>query len=81
MYAIRSYYVELKDGKNLLIHLRMSGRLHLVARDLPREKHEHVILNFIDGNQLRFHDTRKFGRIVITSYSIHYTKLYDAETP
>jgi formamidopyrimidine-DNA glycosylase len=58
---------ELKDGKNLLIHLRMSGRLHLLARDLPREKHEHVILNFIDGNQLRFHDTRKFGRIYLTA--------------
>lgn len=58
---------ELKDGDNLLIHLRMSGRLHLVVRDLPREKHEHVILNFIDGNQLRFHDTRKFGRIYLTA--------------
>jgi len=59
--------LELKNGENLLIHLRMSGRLHLVARNLPREKHEHVILNFIDGNQLRFHDTRKFGRIYLTA--------------
>jgi formamidopyrimidine-DNA glycosylase len=58
---------ELKDGDLLLIHLRMSGRLHLVVRDLPREKHEHVILNFRDGNQLRFHDTRKFGRIYLTA--------------
>ena len=58
---------DLKDGETLLIHLRMSGRLHLVARDMPREKHEHVILDFIDGNQLRFHDTRKFGRIYLTA--------------
>ena len=58
---------EFKNGEKLLIHLRMSGRLHLIARDLPREKHEHVILNFIDGNQLRFHDTRKFGRIYLTA--------------
>ena len=58
---------EFKNGENLLIHLRMSGRLHLVTRDLPREKHEHVILNFINGNQLRFHDTRKFGRIYLTA--------------
>jgi formamidopyrimidine-DNA glycosylase len=58
--------VQLKNGENLLIHLRMSGRLHLVSRNLPREKHEHVILNFRDGKQLRFHDTRKFGRIYLT---------------
>jgi formamidopyrimidine-DNA glycosylase len=58
---------EFKNGEYLLIHLRMSGRLHLVARDLPREKHEHVILRFSDGNQLRFHDTRKFGRIYLTA--------------
>lgn len=59
--------LELNNEENLLIHLRMSGRLHLVARNLTREKHEHVILNFRDGNQLRFHDTRKFGRIYLTA--------------
>ena len=58
---------EFESGENLLIHLRMSGRLHLVSRDLPREKHEYVILNLIDGNQLRFHDTRKFGRMYLTA--------------
>ena len=54
-------------GGQLLIHLRMSGRLHLVANDLPRKKHEHVILSFADGRQLRFHDTRKFGRFYLTA--------------
>ena len=49
------------------MHLRMSGRLHLIARESPRKKHEHVILNFKGGKQLRFHDTRKFGRIYLTS--------------
>jgi formamidopyrimidine-DNA glycosylase len=47
----------------MLLHLRMSGRLHLVPADAPRIKHEHVVLCFNDGRQLRFHDTRKFGRI------------------
>jgi len=51
----------------LLIHLRMTGRLHLVSNNLPRRKHEHVILRFADGRQLRFHDTRKFGRLYLTS--------------
>jgi formamidopyrimidine-DNA glycosylase len=58
---------DFKNGDNLLMHLRMSGRLHLIARESARKKHEHVILNFKGGNQLRFHDTRKFGRIYLTS--------------
>ena len=58
---------DFKNGNNLLMHLRMSGRLHLVFNDLPRSKHEHVILSLADGRQLRFHDTRKFGRLYLTS--------------
>jgi formamidopyrimidine-DNA glycosylase len=54
---------ELTDGYTLLLHLRMSGRLHLVAAGTPRIKHEHVILSLDDHRQLRFHDTRKFGRL------------------
>jgi len=52
---------------HMLLHLRMSGRLHLVPCDLPRKKHEHVILSFKDERQLRFHDTRKFGRFYLIS--------------
>ena len=53
----------LSDGNTLLLHLRMSGRLHLTSADAPRIKHEHVILSLGDGRQLRFHDPRKFGRL------------------
>jgi len=58
---------DLADGASLLIHLRMSGRLHWVPQEAPRERHEHVVLGFSDGSELRFHDTRKFGRIYLTS--------------
>ncbi len=58
---------DFNKGDNLLLHLRMSGRLHLVPYDLPRQKHEYVILSLTDGRQLRFHDTRKFGRFYLTS--------------
>ena len=54
---------DVADGHTMLLHLRMSGRLHLVSADTPRKKHEHVIIGFDDGRQLRFHDTRKFGRL------------------
>jgi formamidopyrimidine-DNA glycosylase len=54
---------DMTNGYTMLLHLRMSGRLHLVSADTPRNKHEHVILSFTDGRQLRFHDPRKFGRL------------------
>ena len=57
----------LSDGRAMLLHLRMSGRLHLVPAKTPRLKHEHVVISLQDGRQLRFHDTRKFGRIYLTA--------------
>lgn len=61
----RAKYIvcDLSGDAQLLIHLRMSGRLHLSEPEKPREKHEHVIIHLDDGRQLRFHDTRKFGRM------------------
>jgi formamidopyrimidine-DNA glycosylase len=53
------------SGHHMLIHLRMSGRIHLVSADAERQKHEHVIISFENGRQLRFHDTRKFGRVYL----------------
>lgn len=57
---------ELAENGYLLMHLRMSGRLHWVRQGSPRELHEHVVLRFNDGSELRFHDPRKFGRIFLT---------------
>jgi formamidopyrimidine-DNA glycosylase len=57
--------IGLETGLFLLIHLRMSGRLLLTAENHIRDKHEHVWLTFTDGHRLRFHDTRKFGRMYL----------------
>ncbi len=46
----------------LLIHLRMTGNLALVAADSPRGPHEHLRVNLDDGRALGYRDTRKFGR-------------------
>ena len=60
------YIVFNLSGKDhMLIHLRMTGRLHWVTAGQPRSKHEHVILKFQNQQQLRFHDTRKFGRLYL----------------
>jgi formamidopyrimidine-DNA glycosylase len=57
--------IDLAAGGHLLMHLRMSGRLHLVPADAERLPHEHVVLAFEDGSELRLHDTRKFGRVYL----------------
>jgi formamidopyrimidine-DNA glycosylase len=57
--------IDFAGGGNLLIHLRMSGRLHLVPAGTERLAHEHVVFAFEDSSELRFHDTRKFGRVYL----------------
>jgi len=45
----------------LIIHLGMSGRLHIISTDTPFGKHDHIDILF-DGNKLlRFRDPRRFG--------------------
>jgi formamidopyrimidine-DNA glycosylase len=73
IYRRAKYIVFDFDNKShLLIHLRMTGRLHLSGPENKIKKHEHVIFELNDGRHLRFHDTRKFGRIFLTKnpYSI-----------
>ncbi len=57
--------IDFADGEGLLIHLRMSGRLHLGPAAEERLPHEHVVIAFTDGSELRLHDTRKFGRVYL----------------
>lgn len=47
----------------LLSHLRMEGKFFLKKDVEPIEKHEHIIITFDDNTDLRYHDTRKFGRM------------------
>lgn len=51
------------DDYYLLSHLRMEGKYNIKDKDEPREKHEHVVFYFKDGETLRYRDTRKFGRM------------------
>ena len=47
----------------LLSHLRMEGKYFVKNHDEEINKHEHVIITFTDNTDLRYHDTRKFGRM------------------
>ena len=55
--------LDFSGGDAILIHLRMTGKLMLKDPGSPRSRHEHVILILDDALELRFHDTRKFGRV------------------
>jgi len=46
----------------LLIHLRMTGHLSVQPADSPPDPHERVAVALSDGREVRFRDTRKFGR-------------------
>lgn len=54
--------IGLESGDRLIVHLRMTGCLLVTPADYPCEKHTHVILSFENGSELRFEDTRRFGR-------------------
>lgn len=53
----------LSNEKVLISHLRMEGKYQIRPIDEKVDKHEHIIFNFDDNTSLRYHDTRKFGRM------------------
>ena len=58
---------DLSQGLFLLVHLRMTGHMNWESRHKPRHRHEHVILEVEGKRELRFQDTRKFGRMCLTT--------------
>ena len=55
--------MELGDGMRVIIHLRMTGCLLVTPPGFPEEKHTHVVIILSDGREIRFSDTRRFGRL------------------
>lgn len=61
----------------LISHLRMEGKYFVEKWDAPFDtKHTHVFIRFVDGRELRYHDTRKFGRMYV--YEKQDYRKYDA---
>ena len=55
MFVLDDYY--------LLSHLRMEGKYFIKNNKDKVLKHEHVIFKLDDGNELRYMDVRKFGKM------------------
>ncbi len=61
MFDLNDYY--------LLSHLRMEGKYFVKKSTDEIVKHEHIVISFEDGTDLRYHDTRKFGRMNLVKKS------------
>jgi len=57
----------LSQGETLIVHLKMSGHLAVVDKNIPADKHVHTIFELDNGQELRFRDTRKFGRVYLVN--------------
>ncbi|MEE9393876.1 MAG: bifunctional DNA-formamidopyrimidine glycosylase/DNA-(apurinic or apyrimidinic site) lyase [Planctomycetota bacterium] len=65
----RSKYLmlDVDRGYTLIVHLGMSGQFQLEPGDRELRKHDHVQFLLDDGRELRFHDPRRFGLVVVRS--------------
>lgn len=53
------------DDYYLLSHLRMEGKYFFKSSNDEINKHEHVIFDLNNGEELRYMDTRKFGKMYL----------------
>lgn len=70
---IGKYLIFDLDKYYLISHLRMEGKYYIKNHDEEINKHEHIIFTFEDNIDLRYHDTRKFGRMCL----INKDQLYE----
>lgn len=57
------------DDYYLLSHLRMEGKYFFKNKEEVIDKHEHIIFDLDDDMELRYKDTRKFGKMYLISKS------------
>lgn len=55
----------LDDGNVLILHLRMTGQVHIVAADTTPDSYTHVVMALDNGCHLHYRDLRKFGRFYL----------------
>lgn len=75
----RSKYLllETDGGSTILIHLGMSGSLRVIDPAADWKKHDHVGITLANGKQLRFHDPRRFGLVLLVTDPMSHALLKD----
>ena len=65
----KNILIQLRENATLWVHLKMTGQFRYLDRNTASHKHDLVVFDFepLDGfpadRQLRFNDTRRFGRL------------------
>jgi formamidopyrimidine-DNA glycosylase len=55
----------LSGGDYLIIHLKMSGRLRVEPAETKVHKYDRIVFSLSDGQELRFNNMRKWGRVYL----------------
>lgn len=65
----RAKYIQifLDTGAMLIIHLGMTGNLGIFPSSKSKVKHDHLYWSLGNGKELRYHDVRRFGFLVMLS--------------
>ncbi len=78
----RAKYLLIDCGSGtLIVHLGMSGRLWLVDRDTPPEKHDHWDLVLTNGKTVRLRDPRRFGLVLWHTGDVSNHRLFASLGP
>lgn len=72
----RGKYLLLRTNNGtLILHLGMSGSLHITDKTHPPEKHDHFDIEFSNKKILRLRDPRRFGAVLWTKKEPYQHKL------
>ena len=67
-----------KPDAQWIVHLGMTGRLLFASVDAPMAPHTHARLDLASGNELRFVDPRRFGRLEFRDLSSRGDTAFEA---
>jgi formamidopyrimidine-DNA glycosylase len=56
---------DLDSEETLVVHLKMTGHLSVVPAGMPADRYAHTVFSLAGGDELRFRDPRKFGRVYL----------------
>lgn len=72
---VGKYLIFIVEDQAFVSHLRMEGKYNIVDASMPYTKHEHVIFVLDNDKHLRYHDTRKFGRMELVDVTKYRQQL------
>ena len=63
----------ISNGYTIISHLRMEGKYDVEPEGELLNKHTHIVFHLADGRELRYNDTRKFGRMNLIKTGDEFT--------